>query len=327
MNLPVNQSTPEPEHRNLSTEAPEQPENGITAMRRLTVAVVIVISVLTLPLVRRTASQSDTARTFRVVTFNIHKGADAGGDYDLDRTTEAIARLGADLVGVQEAMQSHPGFNCDDQPALLAEGLRRRTGHPWTHVYERAWITDRRQCQEAGRGSGVETEGVAVFARERLVGSSAIRLSEGRVALAVRVASMPDVSIIVTHLSANLRNQSDRVREIAKLLPWAARQGPGLLIGDLNARPDASELQAVTARYRDGWADAAARGRAGGVASGSTRPRGRASRIDYAFYAPEVDLTLVSVDVVDISTLPALREVSDHHPVVATFRRTPRHSR
>lgn len=296
-------------------------------MRRLAVALVVVIAVVTWPMVRRTASQSDAARTFRVVTFNIHKGADVGGDYDLDRTTEAIARLDADLVGVQEAMRNHPGFNCDDQPALIAEGLRRRTGHRWTHVYEQAWITERRHCQEGGRGHGVETEGVAVFARERLVGASAIRLSEGRVALAVRVASMPDVPIIVTHLSANLQNQPDRVREIAKLLPWAARQGPGLLIGDFNARPDASELQAVTARYRDGWVDAAARGRAGGVASGSTRPRGRAARIDYAFYAPEVDLTLESVDVVDTSALPALGAVSDHHPVVATFRRTPRHSR
>lgn len=296
-------------------------------MRRLAVALVIVISVVTLPLVRRAASQSDTLRTFRVVTFNIHKGADVGGDYDLDRTTDAIARLDADLVGVQEAMRNHPGFNCDDQPALIAEGLRRRTGRPWTHVFEKAWVTDHRQCQERGRGDGVETEGVAVFARERLVGSTAIRLSEGRVALAVRVASMPDVPIIVTHLSANLQNQPDRVREIATLLPWAARQGPGLLIGDLNARPDASELQAVTRVYRDGWADAAARGRAGGVASGSTRPRGRVSRIDYVFYAPEADLTLDSVDVVDTRTLPALGEVSDHHPVVATFRRTPRHPR
>ena len=156
-------------------------------MHRLAVAVAIVISVVSLSLVRRTASQSDTARTFRVVTFNIHKGADLSGHYDLDRTTDAIARLDADLVGVQEAMRNHPGFNCDDQPALSAEGLRRRTGYPWTHLYERAWITERRECQEGGRGRGVETEGVAVFARERLVGSSAIRLSEGRVALAVRV--------------------------------------------------------------------------------------------------------------------------------------------
>jgi endonuclease/exonuclease/phosphatase family metal-dependent hydrolase len=293
-------------------------------MRRLAVALVLAISVVTWPLVRRAASQPDTARTFRVVTFNIHKGADVGGHYDLDRTTEAIARLDADVVGVQEAMRNHPDFHCDDQPGLMAEGLRRRTGRPWTQVYVKAWITDHRQCQERGQGDGVETEGVAVFARERIVASSSIRLSEGRVAVAVRVASMPDVPIIVTHLSANLQNQPDRVREIAKLLPWAAREGPGLLMGDFNARPDASELQAVTRVYRDGWADAAAHGHARGIASGSTRPFGRVSRIDYVFYAPEVHLTLESVEVVDTSTLPALGTVSDHHPVVATFRRTPR---
>jgi endonuclease/exonuclease/phosphatase family metal-dependent hydrolase len=300
----------------------------VLAVRRLPLALVIVVSVVVAwPLARRSASQSEVPLTFRVATFNIHKGADLRGHYDLDRTTEAIARLDADVVGVQEAMRNHPDFNCDDQPALIAEGLRRRTGRPWTQVYVRAWITDHRQCQESGRGNDVETEGVAVFARERIVASNSIRLSEGRVAVAVRVASVPDVPIIATHLSANLENQPNRVREIATLLPWAKRQGPGLLIGDFNARPDTSELQPVTARYRDAWAEAAAHGHARGVESGSTRPFGRVSRIDYVFYAPEVALTLESVEVVDTSTLPALGTVSDHHPVVATFRRTPHRAR
>jgi endonuclease/exonuclease/phosphatase family metal-dependent hydrolase len=75
------------------------------------------------------------------------------------------------------------------------------------------------------------------------------------------------------------------------------------------------------ARYRDAWAEAAARGRAGGVASGSTRPFGRVSRIDYILFEPKLDLTLDSVDVVDVSALSNAGEVSDHHPVVATFRR------
>jgi endonuclease/exonuclease/phosphatase family metal-dependent hydrolase len=293
-------------------------------MRRLALALLIVASTaLVWPLAHRAASLPKAPRTFRVATFNIHKGADRRGHYDLEQTIEAIGRLDADLVGVQEAMQNHPDFNCDDQPALIAEGLRRRTGRPWTQVFVKAWITDHRQCLIDGRGKDVETEGVAIFARERIVASSSIRLSEGRVGLAVRVASMPDVPVIVTHLSANQENQPDREREIATLLPWAARQGPGLLIGDLNARPEASELGAVMARYRDAWADAAAHGRAGGVASGSTRPGRRVSRIDYVFYAPAVDLTLDSVEIVDTSTLPGLGEVSDHHPVVATFRRNP----
>ena len=76
------------------------------------------------------------------------------------------------------------------------------------------------------------------------------------------------------------------------------------------------------ARYRDAWAEAASRGRAGGVASGSTRPFGRVSRIDYILYEPRLPLAVDSVEVVDVSASSASGEVSDHNPVVATFRRT-----
>jgi endonuclease/exonuclease/phosphatase family metal-dependent hydrolase len=292
-------------------------------MRRLALALLVVASVAFVwPLAHRAASLPDGPRTFRVATFNIHKGADRRAHYDLQKTIEAIARLDADVVGVQEAMQNHPDFNCDDQPALIAQALRKRTGRPWTQVSVKAWITDHRKCMELGRGKDIETENVAIVSRERIVSSNSIRLSEGRIGLEVRVASMPDVPVVVTHLSANQENQPMREREIATLVPWAMHQGPGILIGDFNARPEATELAAVTARYRDAWAEASAHGRTGGVTSGSTRPFGRVSRIDYVFYAPEGHLTLDSVDIVDTSTL-GLGEVSDHHPVVATFRRTP----
>jgi len=263
----------------------------------------------------------DTVRTFRVATFNIHKGANRQGQYDLERTIDAIWRLDVDLVGVQEAMRNHPDFNCDDQPALIAEGLRRRTGRRWTHAHARAWILDDRRCLTRGRGSDVATEDLAFIAASPIQSSRSVRLSEGRVGLAVRVAAMPDVPVIVTHLAANRENQRDRIRELAVLLPWAAQHGPGLLIGDLNAQPDADELGPVMTRYRDAWPEAAARGRAGGVASGSTRPFGRVSRIDYVLYDPKVPLALDSADVVDVSASSPSGEVSDHHPVVATFRR------
>jgi endonuclease/exonuclease/phosphatase family metal-dependent hydrolase len=289
-------------------------------MRRLSVALaLVIIGGLLWPLAQRAATLPAAPRTFRIVTFNIHKGADLH-HYDLERTIEAISRLNPDVVGVQEAMRNHPDFNCDDQPALIAAGLSRRTGRTWTHVFEKAWITDHRKCLESGRGDDTETEGLALFAHEPIVMSSAVRLSEGRVGLSIRVASMPTLPIVVTHLSANQSGQDDREREIAKLLPWAARQGPGILIGDFNARPDTSELQPVMAQYHDSWAEALAAGHAGGVMTGSTRPGRRVSRIDYVFYMPDAPLALESVDIVDTSTFPGLGMVSDHHPVAATFK-------
>jgi endonuclease/exonuclease/phosphatase family metal-dependent hydrolase len=258
---------------------------------------------------------------FRVATFNIHKGADRRGHYDLERTIAVIQRLNVDVIGVQEAMRHHPDFTCDDQPARIAAGLRRRTGRPWTHVSAKAWMTSDRRCLTDGRGSDAASEDLAFISASPIVASSVVRLSEGRVGLAVRVAAMPQVPVVVTHLAANRENQRHRVQELSVLLPWAERHGPGLLIGDLNAQPDSQELRPVLARYHDAWALAAARGRIAGVRSGSTRPGRRVSRIDYVLYDPRLNLALDSVEIVDVSSDSEWGEVSDHHPVVAAFRR------
>jgi len=290
-------------------------------MRAFGSAFVFVTVVLAWPTDRRVASAPAVEQTFRVATFNIHKGSDRRGRYNLERTIDVIHRLNVDLVGVQEAMRNHPAFACDNQPARIAEGLRQRTGRPWTHVQAKAWITADRHCVASGRGSGVATEDLAIISASPIVASSVVRLSEGRIGLAVRVAAMPHVPVVVTHLAANRENRHHRIQELSVLLPWAARHGPGLLIGDLNAQPDTEELRPVLARYRDAWAAAAAAGRIAGVLSGSTRPGRRVSRIDYVLYDPRLDLTLGSVETVDVSADSEWGEVSDHHPVVATFRR------
>lgn len=289
-------------------------------MRSLRHALPVVVLVVVAATSSRWAAGAPEPRpTFRVATWNIHKGADRRGHYHLDRTIGAIASFDADLVGLQEVMRNQLESNCDDQPALIAEGLRRRTGRPWMHVHVKAWISDKRYCQERGRGDGVETEGLVFLAAEPIVVSESTRLPENRVAVEVRVASLPQVPVIITHLAPNREHQALRGRQFAALLPWARQRGPAILIGDLNAEPDASELAPVLTRYRDAWAQAAARGTTRGVATGQTRPH-RVSRIDYVLYAPQMDLRLESVEVVDTSAL-GLGEVSDHNPVVATFRR------
>jgi len=293
-------------------------------MRRLRVTVPLIVLVVAAMSSRWAATAPASKPTFRVATWNIHKGADRRGQYHLHRTIGAIASFDADLVGLQEVMRNQIESNCDDQAALIADGLRKRTGRPWAHVYIQAWISDKRYCQERRRGGDVEVEGLAFLAAEPIVATEWTRLPESRVAVAVRVASAPDVPVIVTHLAPNREHQALRARQFAALLPWASRHGRGILLGDLNAEPDAGELGPVFAQYRDGWAEAAARGATRGYPTGQTRPH-RVSRIDYVLYAPEIDWTLDAVDVVDTSTL-GLGEVSDHNPVVATFRRRARES-
>jgi endonuclease/exonuclease/phosphatase family metal-dependent hydrolase len=288
-------------------------------MPRLFFALFVLVSAGIYSVSDGTSAVASDRNAFRVVTFNIYKGANKENHYDLQRTVEAIARLDADVVGVQEALRNHPQFNCDDQPALIAEGLRRITGRRWGYRYAKSWVTDNRECLGSGRGDDVATEGVALFTPERILSAETIELPESRVGLMARVAAMPDVPVVVTHLAAYRRNQAHRIRQIDALLPWAGQHGAGILMGDLNAWPGTIELTPIMARYRDAWADAHERGVNRGVASGSTRP-GFESRIDFVLYAPESPLELESVEVVDTSS-PMSVEVSDHRPVAATFRR------
>ena len=150
-------------------------------MRQLFIALLLVVSGAVYSVSDRTTAVASHRGTFRVVTFNIFKGANVEKRYDLQRTIEAIARMDADLVGVQETLRNHPQFNCDDQPALIADGLRRLTGRRWAHTYSRAWITDNRECVARGRGDGVATEGLAFFTPGRIVATEQINLPESRV--------------------------------------------------------------------------------------------------------------------------------------------------
>jgi endonuclease/exonuclease/phosphatase family metal-dependent hydrolase len=124
----------------------------------------------------------------------------------------------------------------------------------------------------------------------------------------------------VTHLASSRRNQPQRVAQLAALVPWAASQGRGILMGDFNARPDAEELDPVLTRYRDAWTEALGRGLVDDAWSGSTRPAFQ-SRIDFIFFDAAAPLEIVDVDVrrTPLSEDGRL-DVSDHLPVVATFR-------
>jgi endonuclease/exonuclease/phosphatase family metal-dependent hydrolase len=291
-------------------------------MRRLPFVLVLLVSLaLVWPLARRAASAPATTDTVRIATLNIHKGTDRRNTYHLHKTIEAIRRMNVDVIGLQEVMQNNRYLNCDDQARLITDGLRHLTGEPWTYVFSKAWLYEERTCMDAGRSRDLETEGLAILTRDRILWHDTVRLSEGRVGLAVRLASLPDIPIVVTHLSPNLENQALRVRELATLLPWAGRHGPGILMGDLNARPETDEIGSLSSHYRDAWTDAAAVGRISGVTSGSTRPGRRVSRIDYVLFAPSMTWQLDSAEIFDMATIPDLGEVSDHHAMIATFRR------
>src|SRR3982751_2486890 len=66
-------------------------------------------------------TQPGEVATFRVMTFNIQHGLNGAGKYGLNYSAQTSAAVKPDLVGVQELTRNHPSYNCDDQPAKIAD--------------------------------------------------------------------------------------------------------------------------------------------------------------------------------------------------------------
>lgn len=258
--------------------------------------------------------------TFRVATFNIHKGATRAGRYDLQGIIEAIAKLRVDAIGLQEVIRHHPGLQCDDQPALIAAGLTRATGRKWDYVFATAFTMPDATCPGADGGKVVSAEGEAIFTPGTIISATELAMVEQRVALMVEISSLPGVPIVTTHLAAWDVNQPRRVEEVRTLLPWMSRRSGAILLADLNAEPEAPEIAPLFARYRDAWGEAAATRRTNGIASGETEIAAN-HRIDYVLWDRSSPLALESADVVDTRGVHGEPDPSDHRPLVATFTR------
>lgn len=251
------------------------------------------------------------AGQLRVATFNIQHGLSNDGHYDLQWAIRTIAALNPDIVGVQELTRNHPTYNCEDQPAKIAQGLTQATGRPWSYLYKAEWNTQVNDC----KGDTSETEGNGFFAPSPISEAGSVALWNGRNGLKTIVSGVP---IITTHLQSGLlaENSSDRMRQLATLLPWTAQQGtPRILVCDCNANPDSPEYAQLHAMYHDAWVDAAASGTAKGRMDGITH---KSSRIDYVFFDPGSALRLLSMENVETPALIGL-EASDHRPQLAVF--------
>jgi endonuclease/exonuclease/phosphatase family metal-dependent hydrolase len=259
---------------------------------------------------------------FTVATFNIQHGLSGTGRYDLRYSSETIAKLNPDLVGLQELTRNHPLYNCDDQPARMAERISSLTGRPWSAVYQQEWFTQVRDCPNQGRGDGPATEGLGYLAPGPLAPPTFTTLPISRIGLLSTLAvAGRQIPVVNTHLAhgSGAGPAAQRLQQLAPLLPWTLAQaggGPSILIGDFNHRPDAEEYARIRAAgYRDAWEDGVAAGTARGRLDGITKG---SSRIDYIFYIPGGVLDLVWIENVDTRVLIGT-QASDHNPLVAAF--------
>jgi len=250
----------------------------------------------------------------RVMTFNIH-----AGHGDVDRVADVIASLRPDVVALQE-VDVHWGPRSDfaDQAALLAEatGMEVR----FAPIYRLPGATP----ADLDREYGVALlSRLPVLAWENHLLTRLSTVEEGPprrmpgLLLATLDAGGHPLHVVSTHLDfrPDPSVRATQVLEMRTLVDAATH--PLLLLGDLNAPPDAPELQPLFGALTDTWGT----GVEDRDGDGGTPGVGRAPSPGYTYPsdAPtrRIDYVLASPGFRVLRTWVVVTDASDHHPVMA----------
>jgi len=252
---------------------------------------------------------SSTAEmSLRVMTYNIQYG---GGN--LDGTAEVIRASGAELVALQEVdVHWSARSNFADQATVLAERLGMQVR--FAPIY---------QLPGESAAAPMREFGVALLSRYPVVAftNHAITRLSTQQPEGTPPAPMPGfldatvdvrgthVRVFNTHLDyrADPAVRRQQVTEMLAIIGEPAT--PTLMFGDMNAGPDAPELQPLFARLRDSWGSSADPG----LTYPATAP---VKRIDYVLSS--LQFRVHNARVPD-------SQASDHRPVVVdlVFNRSP----
>ena len=256
---------------------------------------------------------SADASTVRVVSYNILNG----GEERLELIGETIERLGADVVGFQEA----------NEPEHIAR------------------LADRFGYHHALGRSLVSPYHVALMSRWPLAEVEDLTPRAGAMQRAA-VRATVDVGgerwcFVVLHLSpghGSFEREALRLRELDDLLPLVAERAmPAVMMGDFNAtapyhkhvrdgvrlEPTDGEVDGTIPRevvrriVNDGWVDAVHTARPEAMRH-SVTTEGPATRVDYIWLTRDLRDRLADAAVEQDGSA---RQASDHFPVWAHMRR------
>jgi endonuclease/exonuclease/phosphatase family metal-dependent hydrolase len=237
----------------------------------------------------------------RAMTFNICHGAGVDHRVDLGRTLRVIRDARVDVAGLQEVDRHWgPRSGFVDQAGWLAHelGMYVAFGANIDHDPP-APGRPRRQY-----GNAILSVAPIRNATNTLLPRTGDNEQRGLLAGDIDLDGVP-WQVYVTHLQ-----HDDPAERLAQAHAVVATIGtpdrPTVLLGDLNATPEAPEIQVLTSAYTDAWAEA-------GGPLGHTFPNPVPyRRIDYILLTGGVHLDTVAV----LRSLRA-RLASDHLPVVA----------
>lgn len=251
----------------------------------------------------RVPVHAGTDVTLRVMSFNIRSG-----NGNLDGTADAIRASAADVVALQEVdVHWAERSNFADQASVLGEQLGMQVR--FARIYH---------LPGASATSPAREFGVALLSKFPIVrwsNDTLTRLSTQEPnPVPAPMPGLLDATIDVhgtlvrvfnTHLDyrSDPRVRQQQVSEMLARIHEASE--PTIVFGDMNAKPEAPELQPLLRRLRDAWPGV-------GVGPGFTYPADAPSeRIDYVLVSPHFRVRSASV---------VLTEASDHRPVVVDLK-------
>ena len=244
----------------------------------------------------KSAGGQNAARTFRVMTYNIHHGEGLDKKVDLQRIADLIKGEQADIVALQEVDKGVQRTARRDCPAELAA----LTG--MTCVFSNNYY-----YQGGEYGNAVLTR----FPVERWTNLhyKMLRPGEQRGLLQL-VLDVHGHELVFMDTHVDFRgDDTERLMnaaEIQQVLPRYEGH-PMILCGDFNDTPGSRTYQKIAQEFTDSWKVA---GAGEGLTIPSEKPR---KRIDYIWVSKDSPIDVLRVWVPE-------SDASDHRPVVGEFR-------
>ena len=251
----------------------------------------------------------DRSTDLRVMSFNIHHGADSDDVLDLERAAAVIESSGAEVIGLQEvdnAWSSRSDF--EDQKARLAELL----GMHYVYGVNLDVVRPDGRAGNSQYGNAILSEYPIIDSENHLLTSieyPEMPTEQRGLLEAVINVKGHHVGFYSTHLDHQRAEQRElQAREIVEITGESGR--PAVVVGDLNAEPDAPELQGLFEVFRDTF--------------------GNLGQDDAYTFAPDgapvedaslrIDYVLVSEGVRPQAARVVPTSASDHLPIVADLR-------
>jgi endonuclease/exonuclease/phosphatase family metal-dependent hydrolase len=204
------------------------PGGALPAWRALPIAlvpIVVGVPLLALLLTPQSLPTEDPPNTFRVMTYNIHQGFNAGQVPSLDNLVDVITRESPDVLVMQEVVR---GWMIDEQHdalSVLAERLRMpyvfapNIGDLYGNaILSRFPMTDVKRVHFALQPSAKH---------------------QPRGAVGVRIG---DVLIVTTHLDEVEDSSAIRQEQVRTILREWDGEKIAIIAGDMNAEPAALEM-------------------------------------------------------------------------------------